>query len=248
MAKLINVGFMKRMLLIALLLMIITGGQAQEFHDGHINKADKEGRRQGIWRLYDDEGNLKFTGEYYNGKPVSDFKFYYPNGKTRAVITHQDSGRIAYARNYYTNGRLMATGKYIDQKKDSTWLYYSELDGALSAEEQYKDARKEGTWKTYYPEEGGVAEEYTYVNDIKQGPWIQYFTDGKVKSKGTYIDDLLEGSFIIYHLNGMVEISGFYKNSVKDGIWVYMKETGEMEKREVYREGLLVEQENMGGE
>ena len=233
---------MKHLILLGLLPLFLIRVQAQEFSDSHINKADKEGRRQGVWRLYDDDGNLKFTGEYYNGKPVSDFKFYYPSGKLKALIINLDSGRIAYAKNYFTDGKLMAEGKYVNQKKDSIWSYYSEFDGTLSAEEYYKDAMKEGIWRTYYPE-GQVAEEITYVGDKKNGPWIQYFTDGKIKLKALYQDDLIEGQYIIYHFNGMVEISGTYKHSGKDGIWVYMKETGEMEKREEYKDGVLVKTE-----
>jgi antitoxin component YwqK of YwqJK toxin-antitoxin module len=230
---------MKRLLLIGFLQMLVFSVFAQEVYDGHLNMVDKEGRKQGTWKLYDDDGNLKFYGEYLNGQPVGALKFFYPDGSAKAIVTHSDNGRVVHTRNYYNNGNPMASGKYISQKKDSTWLYYNEEDSTLSAEENYTGGMKEGLWKTYYPE-GQVAEEITYRQDKKDGPWVQYFTDGKVKSKGLYVNDTIEGQFTVFYLNGMVEISGTYLNNEKDGTWVYMKETGEMEKKEEYKSGMLI--------
>jgi antitoxin component YwqK of YwqJK toxin-antitoxin module len=233
---------MKRLILIGFFQLLLYSSFSQAITDNHINQADNLGRKQGVWRIYDDDGNLKFTGAYYNGKPISDFKFFYPGGKIKAVIIHIDSGRVSYAKNYYENGNMMATGKYIGQKKDSTWTFYSEEDGKLSVEENYTEGLKNGLSRTYYPE-GQVAEQFIYVNDKKDGEWLQYFTDGKVKLKATYKNDLIEGLYIMYHFNGMVEVSGNYSNNLKDGTWVYMSDIGEMEKREIYKDGFLEKQE-----
>jgi antitoxin component YwqK of YwqJK toxin-antitoxin module len=217
--------------------------KAQELTDTHINKVDLQGRRQGLWRVYDgDEGYLKFTGEFQNDKPVGEFLYFFPNGKTKAIILQLDSGRISYATNFYLNGNIMAKGKYINQKKDSTWLYYNEEDATLASEEYYASGSKEGVWKVYYPE-GGVAEEITYQNNLRHGPWMLYFTDGKLKLKATYVDDKLEGQYDIYHLNGKVEVSGTFLHDNKHGTWVYLSEIGELEKREEYVNGKMEEQE-----
>jgi antitoxin component YwqK of YwqJK toxin-antitoxin module len=236
---------MKHLLLVVTFFLSVFLLNAQELTDSHINKADAQGRKQGLWRIYDDGGNLKYTGEYVDGNPVDTFTYYYPTGKPKAVLIYSDSGKVAYAKNYFPGGRLMAKGKYMNQKKDSTWIYFSEHDGSLSAEENYKNGMKEGVFRTYYPE-GNVAEEITYLQDVKDGAWTQYFTDGKVKLKANYIRNKLEGQYTVYHFNGMIEISGTFKNSEKNGTWVYMKETGEMEKREDYTEGRLVKQTPAG--
>lgn len=232
---------MKRFNLAVISILFVLIANAQELTDSHINKADSLGRKQGLWRVYDDGGNIKYSGEYIDGKPTGTFTYYYSTGKSKAVLVYSDSGRVAHAKNYFPGGRVMAKGKYVNQKKDSTWVYYSEQDGSLSAEENYKDGLKDGVSKTFYPE-GKVAEEITYQLDEKDGPWIKYFTDGKVQLKATYLQNKLEGLYTVYHFNGMVEISGTFKNSEKEGTWVYMKETGEMEKREEYSGGRLVKQ------
>ena len=233
---------MKRLVLLIILLFSFFTVISQELTDSHINKVDAQGRRQGKWRVYDGDGNLKFTGEFINGKPVGEFKFLYPNGKTKAIVQQLDSGRIAYTTNYHPNGNIMARGKYVDQKKDSTWLYYTEEDGFLASEESYDNGLKEGSWKIYYPD-GKIAEETFYSHDLKEGPWIQYFTDGTIKMKAAYISDKLEGSYTIYHVNGKVEVSGIYLHDNKDGTWIYLTDIGELEKREEYRNGKLISQE-----
>ncbi len=75
---------MKRLILAGLLQLLFFAALAQEITDNHINKADAQGRRQGVWRVYDDDGNLKFTGEYINGKPVGVFNYYYPEGNNQS--------------------------------------------------------------------------------------------------------------------------------------------------------------------
>lgn len=235
---------MRNLILPACILLLAGMAAAQEITDTHINKVDLQGRRQGSWRVYDFEGNLKFTGEFVHGKPTGEFIWFYPSGRVKALVNHRDSGQVAYAKNFYPNGVLMAQGKYVNQQKDSLWLYYNEEDGSLSAEERYVNMSREGVWKTYFPE-GGVAEEITYGHDMKNGPWMQYYTDGTIKLKGFYVDDLLEGLYIVYHLNGGVEISGTFRHSEKHGSWVYLNDLGELEKREEYDEGKLISQEEI---
>lgn len=238
---------MRKLIFALVLCFSVHLSEAQELTDSHINKVDAKGRKQGAWKVYDGDGNLKYTGEYHHGVPLGRFTYYYPNGKVKALIQQSDSGHVARAVNYYPDGTLMARGKYVDQKKDSTWLYYSAEEGLLSAEEHYRNTVREGVWKTYFPD-GRVAEEVSYRDGVKDGPWIQYFTDGTVKMKTNHRNDLLEGLYVIYHLKGGVEVSGTYLNNAKHGTWVYLDEDGVLEKKEEYEHGKLVSTEIAGQE
>src|SRR5665647_835317 len=99
---------MKYLILAGLLYLIVPFALAQEITDTHINKADASGRKQGIWKVYDEKGNLKYTGMYVNGKPAGIFKFYYPGGQVKAIVNQLDSGKVSYAKNFHPNGNLMA--------------------------------------------------------------------------------------------------------------------------------------------
>jgi antitoxin component YwqK of YwqJK toxin-antitoxin module len=233
---------MKRYLVTLLILMAVMA-RGQEYASTHINKVDDQGRRQGLWKVYDAGGELKFQGVFVNDHPMGKFLYYYPNGNRKAEVTYLDSGKVDYTTMFHPNGKLMARGKHSGQKKDSTWQYFSEEDGSLVSEEIYAGGGGQGVWRTFYSS-GQVAEEITYRNGIKDGPCTRYFTDGTVKSTCTYVNGMLEGLFVIHHLNGSVEVSGTYRNSKKEDVWVYLTDEGELEKKEYYRGGNLVRTES----
>jgi antitoxin component YwqK of YwqJK toxin-antitoxin module len=120
----------------------------------------------------------------------------------------------------------MAEGKYIKQKRDSIWLFYSDVDGKLLSSETYKKGVLHGITKTFYPKTGNVAESIEYVNGIKEGPYKKYFPDGALMTEGTYVNDLLDGKFTLYHPNGNIQVKGNYKNGRQTGNWNYFDEDG----------------------
>lgn len=231
---------MKRFLSFAIILLFTLVLPAQEFVNKDINKVDSKGRRQGYWKVYDVNGLLKFEGEFNDGIPMGTFKYYYPDGKIKAVSAMYEQGKRSRTKVFHNNGRMMAEGNYLDKKKDSTWLYYSDYDGVLLSREHYANGLLEGQVLNYYPK-GNVAEEINYVSGIKQGEWKRYFTDGKLKLKAKYIDGKLQGLMYIYHQKGFPEVSGMYKDNYKDGMWMYYDEGGEIIKKERYIKGNLKE-------
>lgn len=232
---------MKRSALVLLPFLVALSVAGQEFLHTYKNEVDEQGRKQGLWRGYDVNGNLKYKGTFEDGIPVGEFTYYYPDGKIRAKAMHKGDDKTVYIRYFFEGGKLMAEGKYIEQKKDSTWNYYSSANGKISSKEHYNKGVPVGTWVTYYPETGNIAEEVPYKKGVKHGTWKQYFTDGTLKSEAEYVDGELEGLMTIYHLNGNVEVSGSFKNSLKHGIWIYFDEDGVTTDREEYYEGVLVE-------
>ncbi len=232
--------FFKILIVFLVLLPVMVCGQ--ELINGQHNQVDKEGRRQGHWKVFDGDGKLKFEGNFKDNIPYGEFKYYYPNGTVKAISRIFNDGREARTKTYHPNGMLMAEGKYLNEKKDSIWHYYSEFDGVLLSEEIYERGMKTGIWQTFYPD-GSVAEEFTYVDGKKHGPWKQFFTDGSLKLKANYIDGKLEGQITIYHVNGTVNLSGSYKNNFQDGVWMYFNDKAENTKKEIYEEGDLISRE-----
>jgi len=233
---------MKKIFMLFVLVALSSPFLAQELANTSINKVDAQGRKQGSWKTFDVNGNLKFEGTFVDGIPVGTFTFYYEDGTVKAVSEMYDQGRRSHTRIYHPNSRLMAEGNYLNEKKDSIWNYYSDFDGVLLSTEQYEDGLLEGKVINYYPK-GGVAEEISYHAGQKHGEWKRYFTDGKLKLKAAYVDDRLEGLMLVYYQNGVPEISGMYRHNYKDGIWMYFNDKGEVVKKERYEKGFLKETE-----
>ena len=96
------------------------------------NIMDDQGRKQGKWiKTYEGKKEILYKGNFKDNKPTGLFVFYYESGKVKAKNTYFNDGYNSYASTYYDNGKLMSTGKYVNQKKDSTWVYLDELENYI---------------------------------------------------------------------------------------------------------------------
>jgi antitoxin component YwqK of YwqJK toxin-antitoxin module len=211
------------------------------FSQDSINHTDASGRKQGVWRKLDKDGHKLYEGQFTNGVPSGIFRYYYSDGNLKALSVLSDDGKSARTESFAKNGRKIAEGNYRDEKKDSTWRYYSDYDGVLLSEESYSAGVKNGTSKTFFPN-GSIAELINYKDGKKEGEWIQYFDDGKLKFKGAYINDEKDGPFTGYYPNGKINLSGAYKAGHKDGTWTFYEENGEVMRSEKYSEGALIKE------
>jgi len=192
----------------------------------NINQTDANGQKQGVWTKTYSNGVPRYEGQFKNNHPTGEFKYYYESGKIKAITIFSTDGVVARTKTYHENSQPMAEGKYIKQKRDSIWLFYSDVDGKLLSSETYKKGILHGTTKTFYPETGNVAEIIEYVNGIKEGPYKKYFPDGELMTEGTYKNDVLEGKFLLYYPNGKIQVKGKYKNGRQIGNWEYFDENG----------------------
>jgi antitoxin component YwqK of YwqJK toxin-antitoxin module len=207
-----------------------------------INKLDTEGRKQGYWCKKDKDGNKIYEGQFLHDSPYGEFKYFYPEGQLKAISLLSENGSHSRTTTYFNNGRKMAEGSYINEKRDSLWKFYSEYENAVVSEEFYKNGKKEGISKTFYPD-GVIAERLTWKNGVRSGLWEQYYTDGKIKLKCAYLNDQKNGPFNTYYMSGRLWLTGNYINGDADGTWIYISEKGETEKKEYYSKGLLIKTE-----
>lgn len=209
------------------------------FGQDSINKTDSSGRRQGNWIKLDKDGHKLYEGRFNDGVPEGEFRYYYPDGKLKAISVMSDKGKLSRTTSFANNGRKIAEGIFRNEKKDSTWRYYSDYDGVLLSSENYCEGVKNGSSATFYPN-GNFAEKIQYKDGKKAGDWIQYFEDGKVKLKGYYTNDEKEGPFKGFYPDGKTSVSGAYKTGHKDGLWTFYGEKGDVIRSEKYSEGALV--------
>lgn len=204
--------------------MVITSITATGQEAG-INQYNSAGEKTGLWEIYHDNGKLKSRGTFFEGHPVGEMIRYYPGGIIQSSMKFDSTGRQAFAKLYYENGKTAAEGKYIDQKKDSLWIYYSLYDGRKAMSEYYSSGKKDGPSFKYYPQEK-PSEFIEWKNDLKNGKWEQYYENGQIRLTGWYRADTLNGEFISYNPDGSLSISGFYNRGLMDGKWDYFDETG----------------------
>jgi len=165
---------MKRIYFLAIMLLITNMVSAQ-------NKTDKQGRRQGQWIEYHENGKVRSIGIFKNGFPVGEFLFYTEDGKLQAKNTFAENGIDAFAEVYSDKGKVIAKGFYKNKKRDGEWHYFDENQDVMILVENYSDGVLNGHWVSYY-RTGFPQFEGEYVNGVKIGKWITYDPEGNVIS------------------------------------------------------------------
>ena len=214
------------------------------FSQDTVNRVNSEGFKEGYWKKTDSAGNKAYEGKFRNGLPSGTFKYYYPDGKLKAVSVFSADGKQSKTTTFFVSGKKMAEGIYRDEKRDSIWQFYSDYDGAVLSEESYKNGRKDGPAKTFYAGKG-VAEVISWKDGIREGPWIQYYLDGKVKMKTANHNDLKSGLMEAYSEKGILLFTGKYLNGNPEGTWLSFDEKGTPVKKEIYEKGLLIKSEEI---
>ncbi len=228
-------NFRKTLILFALP-FLFSGMFAQ---DKPINQNDSEGRKTGVWETYYESGRVKSRGTFNQGHPVGELTKYYPGGIVQAMMNFDETGRVSYVKMFYETGNLASEGKYIDQKKDSVWNYFSTYDKRKAVSETYQMGKKQGLSYKFYAG-GSPSEMHEWQNDQKSGKWEQYFENDQKRISGWYVADSLNGAFVSYNPDGSLSITGEYKMGAMNGIWTYYSETGEEEFSVEYINGRML--------
>jgi len=230
------------LLILSLAVFLSANSSAQSFkifRGDTINRTDAKGLKQGEWKRFYDNNQLFSITTFKNGKPTGKTLTWYKSGEKQGELIHAKDGKTAYMTSYWPDGKIKATGKYVNQEKDSTWNYYNEKD-VLTAVENYKLGKAHGMWKIYYPD-GKISEETNFVNGMKHGDFKKYFPNGNQKMAGIYKNDTFEGMVLHFHLNGKPYIKGRFEVGLKEGEWIYMNDSGIKDSSEFYNNGILQE-------
>ncbi|MCT4599807.1 MAG: hypothetical protein N4A32_02810 [Marinifilaceae bacterium] len=182
-------------------------------------------------------GKLMYKGMFRDGKPVGVFKRYYPTGIIKAELNYFE--KYVNATFYNKTGKLIATGRYVDNKKDSIWNYFSE--DRLISRENYVKGKKDGDSFLYYPE-GGIKETIFWNNGVKEGEWRRFYRNKKLMFLALFTKGKLDGKFVAYNRKGEISIVGKYVDAYKEGTWTYYR--GAHEYTITYSMGLEVSSKN----
>lgn len=225
---------MKQFLFFVLLMSISFSGFTQT-----LNYKDSSGRRQGRWVKVDSAGKKIYEGQFKNNIPQGTFKYYFPGGSVKAVSVFSEDGKTTNTTTWFENGKKNAEGKYVNEKREGVWRFFSEFDESLVAEENYKSGKKNGVAKTYYAGKK-VVEEINWKDGLREGPWVQYFDDGTVKLKGSYKNDLKEGQISVFYPTGQKFNTGQYLNGYPEGKWLTYDLDGKLVSTDIYEHGVLI--------
>lgn len=231
---------MKRIMLVALPLFLslavgVSAQTYQVFKGDTINRTDKKGLKQGVWKKYYRTDTLFSVCTFKDDKRIGSFLTYSPNGKLQTRLVYRGTTGISDAQLFDESGAVIGKGKYIGQERDSVWTFFDEK-GVLTSRESYLKGKKNGLTVDFYPD-GKPARSANYLAGQLDGPYVEYFATGKTKVEGKMEAGDYEGTLRIFHPNGKVWQEGQYVNGLREGVWVTFDETGLEVSRETFKNG-----------
>lgn len=203
----------------AILLIVFLAAPETGHSQDSLNQYDRQGQKHGLWVKTYPNGQEKYRGHFEHGEPQGTFKRYFSNGNTMAMMDHSHPGGV-YAQLFNKQGQKQAEGLYVNQKKDSIWVFYNS-NGRLVMQESYDMGRRNGRSVKFFPD-GDTSHVTTWRNGQRHGVYKQYFPNGRIKLMARYEQGELDGPFTIYFPDGFKEIFGAYRNNLRHGKWVYM--------------------------
>lgn len=213
------------------------------------------------------------SGEYYMGKPVGTWLWYYRGGtqlrRQREYVDGYPSGKWT---EWYENGQLRSEQFYVD----------SAIVGRPSQKPPYPD----GVWQEFYP--SGKIKSITTHENYYMASQETYFEDGKIATRKEYFNGKLtkqvsfwqnglpmeernyapaaamatrgfengeeeepievvairDGYTASWYVDGKIRYEGQYKNDKKHGEWKYYDNKKKLMRKIEYNMDVVVKDEN----
>jgi len=203
--------------------------------------------KEGEWKIFYENGQVKEIGEYKNSKRHGTWKNYFEDGLLKGDIEYEDDyGRYT---EYDHNCKVAGEGPKMGNKQVGRWRYYAE-DGTLKSEGDCVDGKKNGEWINYYPT-GEVSSKGQFEKGDPTGKWEYFFENGSVSASGEWLGGqkngywnsftdngilmsevnyaMGTGEYREYHKSGKLKVKGNIVNNKKHGKWGFYFEGGEVE-------------------
>lgn len=199
-----------------------------------LNQTDKQGLKQGKWEARYPNGQIRYQGQFVDGKETGTFSFFDEEGNLKATNSFSENGSKAYNKMYSKEGILISEGVFIDKKKNGEWRFYDEKTKTLILTEEYQNDTLNGVSRSFF-QTGNISEETHYQNGIIEGLWQSFFPNNILEAKANYLNGKFDGESFFYYPNGLVKEQGFFKSGTKVGIWKVYDDEGNLISEDEHR-------------
>jgi uncharacterized protein len=194
-----------------------------------------------------------------NGLKQGDWKEFYPNGNIRVEKTFKDNMLHGYYKEYDVKGNLSLTMLYdngaivksnVEDQPDIEIVNKYDNNGKLIYSGPYRSKVPVGVHRDFGPDgkvinskiynDNGLLLSEGIVDEAGKynGKWKDYFPNGKIVAEGQYTDSRRTGLWKFYSPGQKVEQVGYYNNGRPDGMWKWYYENDSLLREEEYFQGL----------
>lgn len=200
-----------------------------------INNNDENGRKQGVWKEFFSNDNIKIEAGYIDNKLHGLYREYNISGRIiksyryemgdLAEENAEDDIKIEIDNKLDAEGKIISSGGYRGDIPVGTHREYTEDEDIIKTK-NYNDFGKV------------IAKGNVNSKGYKQGEWEFYYNGGAVKSTGSYLDNKKERKWVYYYPSGQVEQTGNYKQDKEDGYWEWFYQNADILRTEHFYNGM----------
>lgn len=225
-----------------------------------------KGKKEGIWKSYYVNGNIKSEISYIQGKKKGDARIFYENGNIAEEGTWMVDKWVGKYKSYYRNGKLSYLWNYNDLGTRSGYQQYFYENGNIKIEGEWQEGKEQGVIKEYY-ETGALRVERNFSSGKCETSTIKIYSENEtvtsvetdvkennVLSENSNSDtiiieagDTLEifsgnGIHVFYNKNKQTEKEGEFTSGIlTNGKHYIYDDVGKLIKTAVYKQGKIIE-------
>lgn len=198
-----------------------------------LNRYDSQGRRNGYWKEFYDNFELKWEQYYKHGMRDGYYKEYDEKGNLRKItkyvndveqVVEHETQPLQMQHEYYPNGRVRREASFRGGKREGTWREFDE-EGNVISSQIYQNGRMV---------QSGVMD----TDGTRRGEWVELYPDSTLRAKGIFINGKRSGEWLFYYPGEVVEQQGHYKNGLFDGTWTWYYPNGKIQRQEDFLDGV----------
>lgn len=177
------------------------------------------------------DGALKAQGRYTaQHERDSLWTFFYPDGKTSALLPYKNGMLHGKAQFYDFTGKLQAIEFWQnDIQQDSAWYYEN---GVLHKCGKLKDGVYDGQWH-FYNAQKQLVRQGNYVKGLPDGQWTFWDDNGTLWQKGQFREGKERGWWQFFSEKGLLQHEGNYEDGKAVGKWKYYNKKGKFWKEDL---------------
>jgi antitoxin component YwqK of YwqJK toxin-antitoxin module len=176
---------------------------------------DKEGNRQGEWKDFYFDSQVKAAGNYKNNLREGKWIFYFEDGKTQQVGNYKNGRENGIWTRYYPFGEIFIEENFFNGKEDGLYTEY-DLNGNIISTGEYIEGEKEGEWLVKINDFSAKGK---YVTGLPDGEWKYFYDDGSLLFEGFYIQGNADGKHKYFYPDGSLKEEQFYSSGIPDKLW-----------------------------
>jgi antitoxin component YwqK of YwqJK toxin-antitoxin module len=226
----------------------------EEYNDNYLvnkdrlNRTDTEGRKQGTYREYYENGRIKKEEHYlddqlhgyyreFDGRGELLTAMRYERGMIMEEIDEDMKELLDMKSTFDADGKLIFTGGYIEGVPVGIHRFF-DTTGTVENSYLYNELGQK------------ISEGIIDEQGRRKGPWLDFFSTGETRAKGQYVDNQRSGSWSYFFHTGGVEQKGRFERDRYRGTWTWYYSKGNVWREEAYfngrEDGIFVEYDLAG--